>query len=250
MTKLRCLAIDDEPFALEILADDIGKIPFLDLVGQFSSPLEAHNQLRQGAIDLLFLDIQMPTLTGTEFLRTLTQPAPMVIFTTAFDQYALESYELAVVDYLLKPIPFERFFKAVNKAFELFQLRNPSTGLVTSSTGLTTVGPLPAERDYFFIFVEYREVKIYFDDVLYVQGLKDYVKIYSTQQAKPFLSRITLKAVLAQLPGNAFCRVHKSFIVALSKISSSQRTNLYIGTQQIPVSSRYADDFERQYRSC
>ncbi len=250
MTKLRCIAIDDEPFALEILADDIGRVPFLELVGQFSSPLDAWEVLQREPIDLLFLDIQMSTLTGIQFLRTLSRP-PMVIFTTAYEQYALEGYELAVVDYLLKPIPFERFMKAVNKAYELFRLRQPafdrySDELSTSSAEPTTKPPGPAVN-YFFIFSEYREIKIFYDDILYVEGLKDYVKIFTTQQPRPHLSRLTLKAADAKLPADAFCRVHKSFIVSLAKISSFQRTKLFIGKQEIPIGGNYANEFERRY---
>jgi DNA-binding LytR/AlgR family response regulator len=254
MTKLRCIAIDDEPFALDILADDISKVPLLELVGQFSSPLDAWQVLQQEgeSVDLIFLDIQMPTLTGVQFLRTLRNP-PMVILTTAYEQYALEGYELAVVDYLLKPVPFERFMKAVNKAYDLFTLRRQANPGVPVEDELpdTEVTPVP-DRNYFFIFSEYREIKIFYDEVLYVEGLKDYVKIFTTQpspsgRSKPFLSRLTLKAMEAKLPEDGFCRVHKSFIVALSKISSFQRTRLYVGKQEIPVGSSYADEFERKY---
>lgn len=257
MNKLRCIAIDDEPFALEILADDISKVPFLELVGQFTSPLDALDILRQTPVDLLFLDIQMPTLTGIQFMRTMPQwpglPArgtnpPMVIFTTAYEQYALQGYELDVVDYLLKPIPFERFLKAVNKAYDLFSLRQSAndpneTIPVAGSPGAAA----PAQRGYFFIFSEYREIKIFYDQVLYVEGLKDYVKIFTTEQSRPYLSRLTLKAIEAKLPADRFCRVHKSFIVPLDKISSFQRTKVFIGKQEIPVGGSYVDEFERKY---
>jgi DNA-binding LytR/AlgR family response regulator len=250
MTKLRCIAIDDEPFALEILADDIRKVPFLELVAQFSSPLDAGIVLQRDAIDLVFLDIQMPTLTGMQFLRSLVNP-PMVIMTTAYEQYALEGYELAVVDYLLKPVPFERFLNAVNKAYDLFTLRQ-NTLRQPSQRPLADnppTAPLVADRTFFFIFSEYREIKIFYDDVLYIEGLKDYVKLHTTQQTKPYLSRLTLKAVEAKLPDSLFCRVHKSFIVSLAKISSFQRTKLFIGKQEIPVGSSYADSFEYKYGS-
>ena len=243
MTKLRCLAIDDEPFALEILADDISKVPFLELVGQFSGPLDAREVLQQESVDLLFLDIQMPTLTGIQFLRTLAHP-PMVIFTTAYEQYALEGYELAVVDYLLKPIPFERFLMAVNKAYDLFNLRQSATDPAAPGD---PAPPTPAGRGYLFIFSEYREIKIFYDEILYVEGLKDYVKIFTIQKPRPYLSRLTLKAIEAKLPDDAFCRVHKSFIVPLARISSFQRTKLFIGKQEIPVGSSYVDAFEQKY---
>ncbi|GAA4469764.1 LytTR family DNA-binding domain-containing protein [Nibrella saemangeumensis] len=237
MTQLRCIAIDDEPFALEILADDLSKIPFLDLKGQFTSPMDAWELLRQGQVDLLFLDIQMPTVTGLQFLRSLIDP-PMVILTTAYEQYALQGYDLDVVDYLLKPIPFDRLLKAANKAYALFMLRQPGGA-----------SPAPAERPFFFIFSEYQEIRIFHDEVLYVEGLKDYVKIFTTQQLRPILSRLTLKAVETKLPAGTFCRVHKSFIVALDKITSFQKTKLYIGKQEIPIGSSYLPDFENKYRA-
>lgn len=251
MLKLRCIAIDDEPFALEILADDIRKVPFLELVGQYASPLDAYDVLQRDPIDstpidLVFLDIQMPTLTGIQFLRTLRRP-PMVIFTTAYEQYALEGYELSVVDYLLKPIPFERFLKAVNKAYDLAKLRRSGEAFASVAAPTTPAEPPRRTVDYFFIFSEYREIKIRYDEVLYVEGLKDYVKVFSTQQPRPYLSRLSLKAIEAKLPTDEFCRVHKSFIVSLAKISSFQKTNLFIGKQEIPVGSSYVEEFERRY---
>lgn len=252
---MRCIAIDDEPFALELIADDIRKIPFLELMGQFNNPLDAYELIRRGQVDLIFLDIQMPTLTGLQFLRTLTNP-PMVILTTAYEEYALDGYTFDVVDYLLKPIPFERFLKAVSKAYDLFLLRQGRTQpdrFPDPPPVAEPVDPAPAEsaispeQAFFFVFSEYQEIRIFFDDVLYVEGLKDYVKIYTTQQPRPILSRLTLKAIEAKLPAAMFCRVHKSFIVALPKITAFQRTRLFIGNQEIPVGSSYVDEFERQY---
>ncbi|MEZ0541007.1 LytR/AlgR family response regulator transcription factor [Fibrella arboris] len=256
---MRCIAIDDEPFALELIADDIRKIPFLELLGQFNNPLDAYELIRRGQVDLIFLDIQMPTLTGLQFLRTLTNP-PMVILTTAYEEYALDGYTFDVVDYLLKPIPFERFLKAVSKAYDLFLLRQgrtqperlpdkqPDRVPVTDPIDqVPTEAVPPLEPTFFFVFSEYQEIRIFFDDVLYIEGLKDYVKIYTTQQVRPILSRLTLKAIEARLPGKLFCRVHKSFIVALPKITAFQRTRLFIGAQEIPVGSSYVDEFERQY---
>lgn len=252
---MRCIAIDDEPFALELIADDIRKIPFLELMGQFNNPLDAYDLIRRGHVDLIFLDIQMPTLTGLQFLRTLTNP-PMVVLTTAYEEYALDGYTFDVVDYLLKPIPFERFLKAVSKAYDLFLLRQGRTAADRLPDRPPVAEPVeevpadvvaPPEQTFFFVFSEYQEIRIFYDDVLYVEGLKDYVKIYTTQQVRPILSRLTLKAIEAKLPGKLFCRVHKSFIVALPKITAFQRTRLFIGTQEIPVGSSYVDEFERQY---
>lgn len=257
MTNLRCLAIDDEPFALELLADDVNKVPFLELVGQVSNPLDAYEPLRRGGVDLLFLDIQMPTLTGLQFLQTLKQP-PMVILTTAYDQYALDGYTFDVVDYLLKPIPFERFLKAVTKAYDLFLLRqgrpDPQASGTPQRTGTappeneTTDVPSPPERTYFFVFSEYQEIRIEYAEVLYIEGLKDYVKIFTTRQARPILSRLTLKAIEDRLPAALFSRIHKSFIVSLSKITSFQRTKLLIGRQELPIGSSYVEAFLQQYK--
>lgn len=237
MSKINCVAIDDEPFALEIMADDIQKISFLNLVGTFSNPMDAWELIKQGKVDLIFLDIQMPVITGTQFLRSLPKP-PMVIFTTAYQQYALEGYDLDIVDYLLKPIPFDRFLKAVNKAEELFRLRSKEQQNL----------PVVEDVNFFFIYSEYKQIKIYFEDVLYVEGLKDYVKIYVKQQSKPILTRMNLKMMATKLSPQLFCRVHHSFIVALDKISAFQKTKLLIGEKEIPIGRKFAEFFEQQYQ--
>lgn len=237
MSKINCVAIDDEPFALEIMADDIQKISFLNLVGTFSNPMDAWELIKQGKVDLIFLDIQMPVISGTQFLRSLPTP-PMVIFTTAYQQYALEGYDLDVVDYLLKPIPFDRFLKAVNKAEELFRLRSKEQ----------QNSPVVEDVNFFFIYSEYKQIKIYFDDVLYIEGLKDYVKIYVKQQSKPILTRMNLKTMATKLPPNLFCRVHHSFIVALDKISAFQKTKLLVGEKELPIGRKFAEFFEQQYQ--
>lgn len=235
MTLIRSIAIDDEPFALAILADDLRRFPYLDLQATFSNAIEAASWLETHAVDLIFLDIQMPTLTGTQFLRGLSSP-PMVIFTTAYEQYALEGFELNVVDYLLKPIPFERFEKAVLRAKELFELRQKEET------------PAVMERGFFFVFSEYKEIKIYFDEVSYVEGLKDYVKIYTTQQSKPILTRLNLKAMEAKLPETQFGRVHNSFIVAFKRITAVQKAKIHLGNVEIPIGNRYLVEFEQKYR--
>ncbi|GAB2613398.1 LytTR family DNA-binding domain-containing protein [Emticicia sediminis] len=237
MSKINCVAIDDEPFALEIMADDIQKISFLNLVGTFSNPMDAWELIKQDKVDLIFLDIQMPVISGTQFLRSLPTP-PMVIFTTAYQQYALEGYDLDVVDYLLKPIPFDRFLKAVNKAEELFRLRSKEQ----------QNSPVVEEVNFFFIYSEYKQIKIYFDDVLYVEGLKDYVKIYVKQQSKPILTRMNLKMMATKLSPQLFCRVHHSFIVALDKISAFQKTKLLVGEKELPIGRKFAEFFEQQYQ--
>lgn len=225
---MTCIAIDDEPFALEILADDIKKIPFLDLKAMFSNTIEAQDYLQQRSIDLMFLDIEMPMVRGTDFLRRLQHP-PMTIFTTAYEQYALEGFELNVVDYLLKPVPFVRFQQAVQKAQDLHLLHQNKT---------------EQERTFFFVFSEYNKIKLYHNEILYIEGMKDYVKIYIQSQVKPILTRLNLKTIESKLPETQFCRVHQSFIVALDKIHSFQKSKLSINKELIPIGERYSAVFE------
>lgn len=234
--KIRCIAIDDEPYALQIIADDIQKIPFLELLNVFSNALEAEQFLSKHTVDLIFLDIQMPTLTGTQFLRRL-ESTPMVIFTTAYEQYALEGYELNITDYLLKPVPFERFLKAANRAFELHLLKVKEELPV-----------LPEERLFFFIHSEYKQIKLFYDDILYIEGLKDYVKIFIRDTSKPVLTRMNLKTIENKLVANQFCRVHQSYIVSLDKIISFQKTKLLVNKQEIPIGRRFLEEFKLKYQ--
>ena len=228
---LKCIAVDDEPFAIKLIEDDISKISFLKLLKTFSSPTEALAFLRKEPVDLIFLDVQMPVLRGTDFIRQLEQH-PMVIFTTAFEQYAVEGFELEVIDYLVKPILFDRFQKAASKAREQFILRAGKS-----------------ERGFFFVHAEYKEIKIFFDSILWVEGLKDYVKIFLQNQPRPILTRLNLKAIESKLPADYFCRVHNSFIVPFSKITSIQKSQLYLGSQAIPIGEKFAEDFRKRYKS-
>ncbi len=238
--KLRCIAIDDEPFALNILADDLKRIPYLELVKTSTNPLEVLESLKKETIDLLFLDIQMPSLTGIQLMKSMSNP-PMIILTTAFEQYAVQSYELNVVDYLLKPIAFDRLLKATNKANELLNLRSKAQKIPVETL---------QEPNYCFVYSEYKEIKLFFEDILYVEGLKDYVKIYSskTPSNKPILTRLNLKAMEVKLAGKQFCRIHNSFIVNLDKITSFQKTNVHLGTKEIPIGNRFIEAFEEKYR--
>ncbi|RYU97147.1 LytR/AlgR family response regulator transcription factor [Emticicia agri] len=234
--KIRCIAIDDEPFALQIIVDDIRKVPFLELINVFSNALDAELFLKENAVDLIFLDIQMPTLTGIQLLKRL-ELSPMVIFTTAYEQYALEGYDLNVLDYLLKPVPFERFLRAANRAFELHLLK--------------VKDELPEvldERLFFFIHSEYKQIKLFYDDILYIEGLKDYVKIFIKNNPKPILTRMNLKAIDSKLMNTQFCRVHQSYIVALNKITSFQKTKLLIAQQEIPIGRSFLDTFRAKYQ--
>lgn len=229
--ELKCLAVDDEPYALKLMEEEIRKVPFLKFVAPCSSANQAIPYLLKG-IDLLFIDIQMPNVTGIQFLRTLETP-PMVIITTAYEQFALEGFELNVVDYLLKPVAFDRFMKAVNKAREFYLLRqNKST-----------------EDPFFFVRANYKEVKIFSSDVLYIEGLKDYVKIFLTSQSRAILTRQNLKGMESILPPGIFFRIHNSFIVNMSKITSFQKAQVFIGKVAVPIGDKFASKFEELYRS-
>ena len=230
--ELKCVAVDDEPYALKLMEEEIKKIPFLEFVAACPSAEKAIPYLQSG-IDLLFLDIQMPNLTGTQFLRTLENP-PMVIITTAYQQFALEGFELNVVDYLVKPIVFDRFVMAVNKARELFLLRQEKSS---------------QDDPFFFVRANYKEVKIFCSDVLYIEGLKDYVKIFLASQTRALLTRQNLKGMESILPLGIFFRIHNSFIVNVNKISSFQKAQVFIGKTPIPVGEKFASKFEEHYRA-
>ena len=228
---MTCLAIDDEPLALELIEDNIRKISFLNLMKKCSTALEANAFLQHHPVDLLFLDIQMPGLSGIQFLRGLSTPAPLVIFITAYEKYALDGYSLDVVDYLLKPVSFERFLKAVNKAHEKYKSR------ITSQ---------PAPVDYLFVNAEYNLVRIDFNDIAYIEGLRDYVKIFLFSTARPIITRLSMKTLEETLPSNNFIRVHKSFIVSLNKITSIRKARISILKAQIPISEHFKDNIYKK----
>lgn len=244
---MNCLAVDDESLALDLLEDNIRKVPFLNLVARCRNAFEAVDYLRREAVDLVFLDIQMPGLTGVQFLQSLGPNSPMVIFVTAYEQYALEGFNLDVVDYLLKPVAFERFLKAVNKAHELHHLRHVGSqvaeGQPETAPAAEPTPPSPASGDYLFVNADYSLVKIRLSDITYVEGLKDYVKIYQEGQSRPVITRLTMKALEEKLPTGRFLRVHKSYIVSLDKIESIRNLRIKIGAMQIPVSEHYSEAF-------
>lgn len=222
---LNCIAIDDEPLALELLEDNISKLPFLNLVASCSNPIEAMKILQQQTVDLIFLDIQMPGLTGLQFIKSISIK-PMFILITAYEKYALEGYELDVVDYLVKPVSLERFIKACNKAWELHQLKTKKTSESSS---------------YFFINADYSLVKVVFADVMWIEGLKDYLKIHLKSSNKPIVARMTMKAIEEQLPETMFVRVQKSFIVSKDYITSVRKNSVFIDDIEIPVGDNYKD---------
>jgi DNA-binding LytR/AlgR family response regulator len=230
---IRCIAVDDEKLVLDLLVDNIEQVPYLQLVKACRNAMEAIEVLQKEKIDLIFLDIQMPKLSGLQLIQTLQNP-PMVILITAYEQYALEGYNLNVVDYLLKPVSFERFLKACNKAKELFDLKSDK-GTVQKET-------IP---DHIFVNVEYTLVKILFSDILFIEGLKDYIKIHLASSHKPVLTKLSLKAMEEKLPSDKFIRIHKSYIVAADKITVIKRDIINIGSHEIPVSEFYKENLTR-----
>lgn len=232
---IRCLAVDDEPLALEILTDYIEKVPTLHLVKATTSAFEGLALVQEGAVDLVFLDVQMPELTGIEFLRIIQGKCP-VILTTAYSEYAMDGYEHSVVDYLLKPFAFDRFYKAAQKAQQ-----QVSSLQKVSAVDKPSVAPAP---DFIFVKTEYRIQKIYVDDILYVEGLKDYVSIFTNTERIITLQH--MNKLEEALPKERFCRVHKSFIVAIDKISSIERGRIFIEEKIIPIGDTYRDVFYKR----
>lgn len=227
--NISCLIVDDEPLARNLLKEYVGKVPYLELKGTCANAMEAMEAMRQHAVDLLLLDIQMPDITGVTFIKSL-QKKPLVIFTTAYSEYALESYELDVVDYLLKPITFERFLRAIDKAGQ--RLAPESKPDVSERHG-------SSEPDSSFIFVKdgTKLVKVRWEDILYIEGLKDYVTLHTRDQKIVTLQR--LKALETQLPANKFIRIHNSYIVALEAIDVIHKSDVQIGKTMLPVSDTY-----------
>lgn len=232
--KIRCLTIDDEPLALNLVSSYVERTPFLELAGKCNSAQQAMEKMNEDEIDLLFMDIQMPDLTGIEFARAMDK-GPKIIFTTAFEQYALEGFKLDAMDYLLKPFNYQDFLKSANKAKEHFELVHKATHSEH----------VQAEHDFLFVKSEYKLIKIKFDSILYIEGLKDYVKIMLVGANKPILSLLSLKNLEGKIPTDRFMRVHRSYIIALDKISAISNNVIIINNTNIPVGEMYKDDFYR-----
>lgn len=233
MNKIRCLAVDDEELARTLLENYIERLPHLELVGQCKDPLEAIQVLQNEPVDVLFLDIQMPGLTGVEFLRTL-KTRPVVIFTTAYPDYALEGYTLDVIDYLLKPFSFERFVQAVNKAGEMLRLK---TGNGNTATAVPEEEPV---RDFILVKSEHKIHRIKYDDILYIESMREYVAYYTPNGR--ILSLNSLKSLEEELPADRFMRIHKSYIVSLEKIETLEGNQLHIGKEKLPIGASYREE--------
>ena len=224
--KLTCIHIDDEQMGRKIIAEYIDQVPFLESLGSGKNAFEAIELIETLNPDLVFLDIQMPGLLGTQLLETIKNK-PMVIFVTAYEQYAVESYELEVIDYIMKPVSLDRFTKAIMKAYEIYKSKQKAQ--------------IEAAINHIFVSVEYALVKIDFDTISHIEGLKDYIKIYVNTAVHPVLTKSTLKGIEEKLPFGRFFRVQKSFIVNLEKIESIRNHRISIGKYEIPVSETHME---------
>ena len=224
---MTCAIIDDEPLAAELLASYAQKTTFLELVGTYNSAIEAMKVIRTTPVDLLFLDIQMPELSGLEF-ATILSPKTMIVFTTAFDRYAVESYKVNAIDYLLKPIAYDAFLHSANKALQLLETRS-------------TQKSVKSEERFFYVKSEYKLIRILIDDILYIEGQKDYVKIRLAAPQKSVNCLMNMKALEDYLPQQDFMRVHRSYIVNLKRVEAIDRLRVVIGDTFIPISDTYKD---------
>jgi two-component system, LytTR family, response regulator LytT len=229
---IQTIAIDDEPLALQLVTGYIKQTPFLQFIGGFDNPMSALEFYESHPVELVFLDIQMPDLIGTDFVRKL-QPGPKIVFATAFEKFALEGFKLDAVDYLLKPFGYEEFLVAAQKARNLIELERMK------------VAKIETNEKFLFLKSEYKIIRINFDDILYIEGLKDYVKVFLKNEARPILSINSLKTLEAKLPASRFMRVHRSFIVNLERVETIERFRIVFGKVYIPVSEQYKDRFQQ-----
>jgi DNA-binding LytR/AlgR family response regulator len=236
---IRCIIVDDEPMARDLMEDYVARTPFLSFSGSYGSVPEVLNVLHSEQIDLIFLDIQMPEINGIELSKMLPKTT-RIIFTTAFDQYAIEGFRVEALDYLLKPFNYQEFLVASNKALEWFSLIRRNSSKNTGSKSDSSEHP-----DFIFVKSEYKQLKIVLSDVLYFEGWRDYVKIWMTELHKPILSILTLKSLEEMLPDERFMRIHRSFIINLSRIDSIERSQVIIGTERITIAEQYKSRFAK-----
>ena len=224
-SRMKAIAIDDEPIALSIVQSHAEKVPFLDLKAVFTDAFEAMAYLQKESVDLIFLDIKMPDISGIDFFNSLSRK-PLLIFTTAYSEHALTSFEMDAVDYLLKPFSLARFIKGCNKANELYQARNTAAG-----------------SDHFYVKTGYEQVKVLYDDILYLEAAGNYVNF--VLRTRQIMSRSTFAELASQLPADKFVRIHRSFLVAINKIDKVERQQVSIGLQKIPVGEAYSQNLQR-----
>ena len=228
--QLTCIIVDDEPMALQLLESYVVKTPFLRLVGKFSNAIDVLTFLYEGSVpDLIYMDIQMPELTGLQLSKKIPT-STKIVFTTAFDQYAIEGYKVNSIGYLLKPFDYAEFLETAQKALLL-------------STPSVTEKPLEVAQDYMFVKADYKQIKVMYDDILYIESLKDYVKIYLNSQPQPIITLMSLKKLEEELPEERFMRVHRSFIVALDKVKVVERNQIVFGKQRITIAENCRETF-------
>ncbi len=236
MKKISCIAIDDEPLALGLIVSYIKKTPFLELCGEFDNPLDAMELLEENPVQLLFLDIQMPDLTGIDFAHLLDKKYK-IIFTTAYEKYALEGFQVEALDYLLKPISYEMFLKSANRAKEYFEH-------ISKFDESHKDSPVSSNKNYLFVKADFQIKRFNYNDILYFEGLKDYIKLYVKSSKTSTVFHATLKAVEAKLPSDRFMRTHRSFIVNLENIKTIEKYRIIFGNKYIPVSDKYKEKFD------
>lgn len=235
---MKCAIVDDEPLALSLMESYVQKTPMLLLCGKYSSAVQVISGLREEPVDLLFLDIQMPELTGLDLSRLIDTTYTRIVFTTAFSQYAIDGYKVNALDYLLKPISYSDFIGAVNRAqqwFELLNRRHSETGVAERETLADEAG----NGHYMYVKSDYKILRIDFDDIQYVEGLKDYVKFYLSSSPRPVISLTSMRAIEGVLPASAFMRVHRSYIVNMNQVAVFERGQIVFGDKYVPVSDSY-----------
>lgn len=240
--KLNCVIVDDEPLAIKLMKSFVERTPFLDLKGTFLNPMDALAFIDDN-INLVFMDINMPGITGLE-LSKLIRPKTKIIFTTAYKEYAFESYEVQAIDYLLKPISYPKFLSAVTRAKEYFeQIEAAKAAPTAPAAPASTEAAADPNAEYIFVKCEFKQVRVDLNQILFISGLKDYVRIHLKNQARPLIALTTMKGLEEKLPANRFCRVHRSYIVAMDKIESVERNVITIAGEAIPVSEANQDKF-------
>lgn len=233
--NIRCMIVDDEPLALDVLENYIDKIDNLELVARVDNAIEAFNQLTRDPVDLVFLDIQMPKLTGIDLLKNMSHP-PRVIFTTAYRDYALAGYELDVIDYLLKPISFDRFLRAVNKVFQV----SAAPGMIHKVPSVSKRESQPYQEAFLYLKADKKMVKILLKDILYIESLKDYVRVKTTEKSVTAYQRISYME--EKLPEARFVRIHRSYIVAKDKVDAFSNNSVEVGEMELPIGRNYRNE--------
>ena len=233
---MKCIIIDDEPLAIDVVESYVQQVGGIEIVAKCTNPLEAITLLNKHQVDLVFLDIEMPNLTGIDLVKAIDN-IPQFIFTTAYPEYALDGFNLNATDYLVKPIPFHRFLKAISRAKEKYELENK----VIISTPLKEGTTLVNVDNFIFVKSEYENIKINIDTIIYLQGLKDYIKIYTSNTQKPVLTLSSFKDILDKLPASKFIRVHKSYVVSIEHIKAIQKSKILVGDIRIPVGETYKE---------